>query len=308
MNAAAADTAYPTKPVTVVVAYPPGGSSDVIGRVIAKALGQHFSQTFVVENRAGFGGNVGAKSVASAPKDGYTLLMGAVTAHSISQSLAPEKANYNLEQDFAPISMLGKAPLTVVVNNTLPVATLAEFIAYAKKEPGRITFGSAGVGTTQHLAGELFMQMTKSRLVHVPYKGSGPAMTDLMGGQIQAVFETGPAIVPFLKGGRVKPIAYANETRSAVMPDVSTTAEAGLPGFNVSGTYGLLAPSGTPQEIIDKLNAAVKTALSQPDVKTTFEQQGLEPTYTTPAQTRARITSEIAKWKKVIEVGGVKPE
>jgi tripartite-type tricarboxylate transporter receptor subunit TctC len=300
--------AYPSRPVTVVVAYPPGGSSDVIGRVIAQALGKELNQTFVVENRAGFGGNVGAKAVAAAPKDGYTLLMGAVTAHSISQTLAPEKAGYNLEHDFTPISMLGKAPLTLVVSKEVPANTLAEFVALAKKDPGRITYASAGIGTTQHLGGELFQQLTKVKLVHVPYKGSGPAMTDLIGGQVLATFETGPAIVPFLKGGKMKTLAYANETRSAVMPDVPTTQEAGLNNFTVAGTYGLLAPAGTPMDVVNKLNAAVKTALQTPEVKATFEKQGLEPTYTTTAQTRTQITREIAKWKSVIEAGGVKAE
>jgi tripartite-type tricarboxylate transporter receptor subunit TctC len=299
---------YPNKPVTVIVPYPPGGSTDVIGRVIAQAFGQQFKQTFVVENRAGFGGNVGAKAVASAPKDGYTLLMGAVTAHAISQTLAPGKANYNLEKDFAPISMVGKVPLTLVVGNGVPVNTLPEFIALLKKEPDKLTFASAGIGTTQHLGGELFMQLTQTRMLHVPYKGSGPAMTDLLGGQVQATFETGPAIVPYLKGGRIKTIAYANEKRSSVMPDVPTAAEAGLPSFNVSATYGLLAPAGTPKEVIDKLNAAVKLALEQPEVKAMLDGQAVEASYTTPDQTRAHIAGEIAKWKKVVVDGNVKPE
>ncbi len=300
--------AYPSRPVTLVVAYPPGGSSDVIGRVVAQALGKELKQNFIVENRAGFGGNVGAKWVAAAPKDGYTLLMGAVTAHSISQTLAPEKAGYNLERDFAPVSMLGKAPLTLVVNKDVPASTMAEFVALARKQPGRITFASAGVGTTQHLGGELFQQLTQVKLVHVPYKGSGPAMTDLLGGQVQATFETGPAITPYLKGGKVKTLAYANGARSPVMPEVPTTAEAGLSDFEVAGTYGLLAPAGTPAEVMHKLNAAVKAALQQAEVKSAFDKQGVEATYTTVAQTSSQIVQEIAKWKKVIDAGEVKAE
>lgn len=305
---AAMAQAYPTRPVTVIVAFPPGGSSDVIGRVIAQALGKQLNQSFIVENRSGFGGNVGAKYAAKAPKDGYTLLMCAVTAASISQTLAPEQTNYNLEKDFVPISMLGKAPLTLVVNNSVAANTMAEFIALAKQKPKQLTFSSAGIGTTQHLGGELFMLMTGTQLVHVPYKGSGPSMNDLLGGQVQSTFETGPAVAPFLKSGKLKMLAYANETRSAVMPDVPTAAEAGLAGFNVAATYGLLAPAGTPQTIVDKLNAEVKTALEQPDVRSTLSQQGVEPTYTTPAQTSAQIHSEIAKWAKVIKDAGVKAE
>jgi tripartite-type tricarboxylate transporter receptor subunit TctC len=306
-GAALADD-YPSRPVTLIVAYPPGGSSDVIGRVVAQALSKQLKQSFIVENRSGFGGNVGAKYASKAAKDGYTLLMCAVTAASISQTLAPEQTNYNLETDFAPISMLGKAPLALVVNTAMPVNSLAEYVAYVKQRPKQVTFSSAGIGTTQHLGGELFELMTGTKLVHVPYKGSGPSMTDLLGGQVQSTFETGPAIAPFLKSPKLRVLAYANETRSTVMPEVPTAAEAGLPGFDVAATYGLLAPAGTPQAIIDKLNAEVKVLLNLPEVKATLAQQGVEPTYTTPTQTSAQIHGEIAKWAKVIKDANVKAE
>ena len=259
-------------------------------------------------NRSGFGGNVGAAYASKAPKDGYTLLMCAVTAASISQTLTPEQITYNLEADFAPISMLGKAPLALVVNASMPVTSLKEYIAYAKQRPKQVTFSSAGIGTTQHLGGELFQLMTGTQLVHVPYKGSGPSMTDLLGGQVQSTFETGPAIAPFLKSPKLRILAYANETRSSVMPEVPTTAEAGLPGFTVAATYGLLAPAGTPQAIIDKLNAEVKTLLNLPEVKATLAQQGVEPTYTTAKQTSAQIHREISKWAKVIKDANVKAQ
>lgn len=299
---------YPSRPVTVIVAFPPGGSSDVIGRVVARALGKQFKQTFIVDNRAGFGGNIGVRYASKAPKDGYTLLMCAVTAASISQTLAPEQTNYNLETDFAPVSMLGKAPLALVVNTGLPVNTTAEFIAYAKTKPGEMTYSSAGVGTTQHLGGELFKLISGTKLRHVPYKGSGPSMTDLLGGQVQSTFETGPAIAAFLKNPRIRVLAYANETRSPVMPDVPTATEAGLPGFNVAATYGLMAPAGTPRAIINRLNAEVKILLEQPDVKATLSQQGVEGTYTTPPQMATQIHAEITKWAKVIKDADVKLE
>jgi tripartite-type tricarboxylate transporter receptor subunit TctC len=307
-TAAAQAEEYPSHTVNVVVAFPPGGSADVIGRVVAQALSKQMKQAFVVENRSGFGGNVGVRYASKAPKDGYTLLLCSCTAASISVSLSPEQTNYNLETDFAMISMLGKAPLALVVNNDVPAKTLADFIALAKQKPGQITFSSAGVGTTQHLGGELFKLMTGTKLVHVPYKGSGPSMTDLLGGQVQSTFETGPAIAPFLRNPGLRIIAYANETRTPTMPDVPTATEAGLPGFNVAATYGLMAPVGTPKEIVDRLNAEVKAALELPEVKATFAQQGLEATYTTSPQMAAQIHAEIAKWAKVVKDAGVKPE
>jgi tripartite-type tricarboxylate transporter receptor subunit TctC len=306
--AAHADDEYPARTVTIVVPFPPGGSTDVIGRVVAQALSKQLKQAFVVENRAGFGGNVGNRYASKAPKDGYTLVAIAITAASISRTLAPDQTNYDLENDFAPISMLGKAPLALTVNANVPATSLAAFIALAKQRPGQITYSSAGVGTTQHLGGELFKLMTGTRLVHVPYKGSGPSMTDLLGGQVQTTFETGPAIAPFLKNPSLRILAYANETRAATMPEVPTAAEAGLPGFNVAATYGLMAPAGTPKAIVDKLNAEVKTLLELPEIKATLAQQGVEPTYTTSAQMATQIHGEIAKWSKVVKDADIKPE
>ena len=308
LAASAFADAYPTRPVSVIVAFPPGGSSDVIGRVVAQALSKQFNGSFVVENKAGFGGNVGVSFAARAPKDGYTLLMCAVTAASISVTLTADRNNYDLEKDFAPISMLGKAPLALAVNAGVPATSLAQFIALAKSRPGQVTFSSAGIGTTQHLGGEVFQLMTGTKLLHIPYKGSGPSMTDLVGGQVQSTFETGPALAPFVNSDKLRILAYANESRSALFPNVPTAAEAGLPGFNVAATYGLLAPVGTPQAIVDQLNAAVKAVLERPEVKAALAQQGVETTYTTPAQTAAQIHVEIAKWGKVIKDANVKAE
>jgi tripartite-type tricarboxylate transporter receptor subunit TctC len=305
--AAAAET-YPARPVTMIVAYPPGGASDVIARVVAAKLSERLGQQVVVENRAGAGGNLGAKQAAQSKNDGYTILMGAITAHSIAQTLTPDTAKYSLEKDFAPVSMLGNVPVMLVVNPNVPAKSLKEFIELAKEKPGQLTLSSAGIGTTQHLAAEQFALMTKTKILHVPYKGSGPAITDLIGGQITATFETGPATMSFLKSGQLRPLAIASKSRSSQLPDVPTMAEAGLPGYEVSGTYGILAPAGTPKPIIDRLNAEVKVALENPDVQTRLAEQGVIPTYTTPEQTSDFIHHEIAKWASVIKAGNVKAE
>jgi len=304
---AAAET-YPARPVTMIVAYPPGGASDVIARVVAAKLSERLGQQVVVENRAGAGGNLGAKQAAQAKNDGYTLLMGAITAHSIAQTLTPDTARYSLEQDFAPVSMLGNVPVMLVVNPHVPAKSLKEFIELAQQKPGQLTLSSAGIGTTQHLAAEQFALMTKTKILHVPYKGSGPAITDLIGGQITGTFETGPATLSFLKSGQLRPLAIAAKQRSTQLPDVPTMAEAGLPGYEVSGTYGILAPAGTPKAIVDRLNAEVKVALENPDVQARLAEQGVIPTYTTPEQTSAFIRNEIAKWASVIRNGNVKAE
>ncbi len=307
IQALAAD-AYPTKPITMIVAFPPGGASDVIGRAVAQKLSERLGQQVIVENRAGAGGNMGAKQASLAKNDGYTILMGAITAHSIAQTLTPETANYRLDKDFAPISMLGSVPLYLVVNTKLPAKNLKEFIGLARQKPGQISVSSAGIGTTQHLAAELFMIMTNTQMLHVPYKGSGPAITDLIGGQINATFETGPAAMSFIKSGQLRALAIAAGSRSALLPNLPTATEAGLDGYEVSGTYGLLAPAGTPQAVVDRLNAETKTILEQPDLRERLAEQGVIPTYTTPEQASAHIRNEVAKWAKVIKAGNVKPQ
>lgn len=305
---AARAQAYPARVVTMIVPYPPGGATDVIGRVVAQKLSDALGQQVVVENKGGAGGNLGAKAAAIAKNDGYTLLMGAVTAHSIAQTLTPETANYNLERDFAPVSMLGNVPLILVVNPSVPAKNLAEFIALAKSKPGALTVSSAGNGTTQHLGSEQFKLMTGTDMIHVPYKGSGPSITDLLGGQVQATFETGPAALGHVKAGKLRALAVASRTRSALLPDVPTATEAGLEGYEVSATYGLLAPAGTPKEIVERLNAEVKKILAMPDVKAKLLEQGVDPFYTTPAETTQHIRGEIAKWARVIKAANVKAD
>jgi tripartite-type tricarboxylate transporter receptor subunit TctC len=297
---------YPSRPVTLVVPYPPGGATDVVARVLAEKLTVSLGQPVIVENKAGAGGNLGARAAAQAKPDGYTLLIGAVTAHSISMTLTPETAQYNVEKDFEPVSMVGSVPLILVVNPGVPATSLAEFIALARAKPNSITVASAGNGTTQHLGSELFKLMTKTEMVHVPYKGSGPAVTDVVGGQVQATFETGPAALAQVKAGRLRAIATA--TKERMLPEVPTAAEAGLPGFEVAATYGVLAPAGTPKPIVARLNAEIGKVLQMPDVRSKFDQQGVIPMYTTPEQTAQHITGEVGKWAKVIKAANVKAD
>jgi tripartite-type tricarboxylate transporter receptor subunit TctC len=303
---ALAQEPYPARPVSIIVPYPPGGATDVLARVIAEKLGAALGQPFVVENKSGAGGNLGARAAAQAKPDGYTLLMAATTAHSIAMTLTPQTAQYDVEKDFDPITMVGSVPLILVVNPKVPVSSLKEFIALAKSKPNALTVASAGNGTTQHLGSELFKLLTHTQMVHVPYKGSGPAVTDVIGGQVDATFETGPAALTQIKAGRLKAIATATKERT--LPDTPTAAEAGLPGFEVAATYGLVAPAGTPKGVVSRLNAEVGRILKMPDVLLKFEQQGVIPMYTTPGQTAQHIHGEVTKWAKVIKAANVKAD
>jgi tripartite-type tricarboxylate transporter receptor subunit TctC len=306
ISLAASAQAYPARSITFIVPYPPGGATDVVARVIAEKLTTSLGQPVIVENKAGAGGNLGARAAAQSKNDGYTILVGAVTAHSISMTLTPETAQYSIEKDFDPITMIGSVPLIVVVNPNVPAKNLQEFIALAKSKPNSLTVASAGNGTTQHLGLELFKLMTKTEMIHVPYKGSGPAVTDVIGGQVQATFETGPAAITQVKAGRLRALATA--TKERMLPETPTAAEAGLPGFEVAATYGLLAPAGTPKAIVARLNSEVGKILQMPDVRAKFDQQGVIPMFTTPEQTARHIHGEVEKWAGVIKAANVKAD
>ena len=241
---------YPSKPVRMVIPYPPGGATDVIGRILALKLSESLGQQVVVDNRAGAGGNIGADLAAKAPGDGYTLLMGALTSHSINATLNRAQLTYSLERDFTPVSIVGVVPLVFVVNPGVPARTLTELIALAKSNPGSLSYASSGNGSPQHLAGELFKSMAGVDMLHVPYKGSGPAMTDLMGGQVLTMIETAPAALPHVKGGKLRAIATATAQRIAQLPDVPTASEAGLAGFEASSMFGILVPAATPRPVL----------------------------------------------------------
>lgn len=299
---------YPTKPVRLVIPYPPGGATDVIGRVIAQKLSSTMGQQFVVDNRPGAGGSIGAGAVAKAPADGYTLLMGAMTSHAINAALTPQTVPFDIEKSFAPVSIVGRVPLVFVVHPSVKANNLAELIAVAKANPGALTFASAGNGSPQHLAGEMFKRLAGVDMLHVPYKGSGPAMTDLIGGQVQTMIETAPAAQSHVKSGKIRALATTTTQPVASLPGVPTASQTGLPGFEVSSMFGVAAPAGTPAPVIARLNGALKTILAEPEVRDQLLAQGAVATHTTPEEAAAAIRAESAKWAKVIKEGNIKAE
>jgi len=297
---------YPTRPVKLIVPYPPGGATDVIGRVLAQQLTSALGQPVVVENRAGAAGNVGAAAVAKEKPDGQTLLMGALTSHSISSVLYGPKALFNMKTDFEPIAIVGRVPLVITVGPSVKSANLAEFIALAKSRPGALSYASSGAGSPQHLAAELFQRQAGVKLLHVPYKGSSPALNDLLGGQVDVIFDTLSATQAFIQGGKLRALAVTTAQRVPSLPAVPTASEAGLSDFEVSSTFGILAPAGTSQPIVDKLSGAIKSALAQQEVKDMLIAQGATPSFSTPEQTRVAVQSEVARWEKVITASQIK--
>lgn len=297
---------YPDKPIKLVVPYTPGGATDVIGRVIGQKLSVSLGQPVVVENRAGAAGNLGAAYVAKEKPDGYTLLLGALTSHSINSVLQPATAGFTMDKSFAPVAVVGRVPLVVAVGPSFKGKTLADFIAQAKSKPGGMNYGSSGNGSPQHLAAEQFKRLAGVDLVHVPYKGSSPALSDLMGGQVDVVFDTLPATQSFIKAGRVRALASATSQRA--LPEVPTASEAGLAGFEVSSMFGVLAPAGTPAPVIQKLSASLKDILNQEEVKSALIAQGAVPVYTTPDQAKTQIGAEVARWTKVIKESNIKAD
>jgi tripartite-type tricarboxylate transporter receptor subunit TctC len=299
---------YPSKPIKLIVPYPPAGATDVIGRVMAQKLSVALNQQVIVDNRGGAAGSIGAAAVAAAAPDGYTLLMGAMTSHSISSVLNKKSVSFDMEKSFAPIAMVGTVPLVFVVHPSIKANTLSEFIALVKSKPGTMSVASSGNGSPQHLAAEMFQRVAGVQMLHVPYKGSGPAMTDLIGGQVNSMIETAPSAQAHIKSGKLRPLASATKERVPTLPDVPTATEAGLKGFEVSSMFGIAAPAGTPAPIIAKLNAALKSILSQQEVKDSMLAQGVFATYTTPEEATVALHNEIAKWSKVIREGNIQPD
>ncbi len=304
--ALAQNEAYPSKPIRFILPFPPGGGTDILGRIIAERMAADLGQPVVIENRGGAGGNVGAESAAHSPPDGYTIVLVAPSL-AISPSLYA-KLNYDPVKDFAPVSLVGSVPNVMVINPQVPARNLAEFIALAKSKPGGMNFGSGGPGTSNHLAGELFNIEAGVKLVHVPYKGVNLAMNDVVGGQVQMVVIGIPAALPFIQSGRLRALAVVAPKRLAQLPDVPTAAQAGLPDYDVTTWYGVLAPAGTPKPIIARLNAELDRVMHAPDLQARFAATGTEPRTTTPEEFGAFIRQEMDRWGKVVRQAGLKAD
>ena len=301
----AADT-YPSRPIRMIVAYPPGGGTDQVGRVMADQLTTTLGQNVVVDNRGGATGNIGTELAARAVPDGYTLLMGNVAPNAVNVSLF-KKLGFDPVKDFAPVSLVAITPNILVAHPSIPVKTIKELIAYAKAKPGTLNFPSAGVGSSSHLAGELLKSLAGISMVHVPFKGGGPALIAVIAGEVQIMFATMPAAMPHVKSGKVKPVAVTTGKRSQAMPELPTIAESGVKGYDASTWYGLLAPARTPQAIITRLHGDTVKILAGP-TRQRLEVQGFEPEGGTPAEFTAYIKSEIIKWAKVIKDAGIPAE
>jgi tripartite-type tricarboxylate transporter receptor subunit TctC len=303
--ASAAD--YPGKPIRFIVGFPPGGGGDLIARVVGQGLAGEMGQTVIIDNRAGAGGVIGSDIVAKAPPDGYTLLLGTTGAITISPSLQ-SRMLYDPRTDFSPVGMIGSFQNVVVVPAASGVRSLKDLIDAARRQPGKINFGSAGVGTTFHMAGEMLRVMADVNIVHVPYKGNGPAMTDLIAGRLDCMFPTLPSALPYLKTDRLRALAVTGPARSPALADVPTVAETGLSGYRVVNWYGVLAPARTPASIVDKLNGVLNKVVRSAEVQEHLSNQGIASQTSSPAQFRAFIAGEISRWAAVIKSAGIKAE
>jgi tripartite-type tricarboxylate transporter receptor subunit TctC len=298
-SAAALD--YPTHPIRFVVGYPAGGSTDIIARLIGQRLSEKLGQQFVIENKPGAGNNIGTEAVVNAEPDGYTVLL-VNPANFINASLYTN-LKFNFIRDIAPVASFNRVPNVMTVNPAVPAKTVAEFIAYVKANPGKVNMASSGNGTSVHLSGELFMAMSGTKMQHVPYRGAAPAITDMLGGQVQLIFDNMPSILPQIQSGALRALAVTTVTRSPELPDVPTVAET-VPGYEASALFGMGAPSKTPPEIIARLNRAINAVLAEPETRKRLVELGGEPLIGTPEAFGAMIAAETEKWKKVVEFAG----
>jgi tripartite-type tricarboxylate transporter receptor subunit TctC len=303
--AARAADDYPSHPVRWLVGYPPGGSTDIVARLIGQYLSEHLGQQFVIENKPGAGNNLATEMATRADPDGYTVLL-VNPANAINATLY-KNLTFNFIRDMAPVAGIIRVPNVMEVNPNVPAKTVAEFISYAKANPGKVNMASAGVGTSTHLSGALFMMMTGTELVHVPYRGAAPALADLLGGQVQVLFDNLPSSIGHIKGGRLRPLAVTTAKRSDTLPDVPTVAET-VPGFEASVFYGMAVPTGTPRPIIDKLNKAINAALADPAMKAKLAELGGAPISGAPEDFGRIIADETAKWAKVVTATGATAE
>ena len=297
---------YPNKPLRLIVPFAPGGSNDIVARIIGYKFAESFGQQVIIDNRGGASGIIGTDLAAKAAPDGYTLLMMSLTL-TVNPSLY-KKLPYDTEKDLVPVSLVASAPLILVVHPSLPVKSLKELIAYAKANPGKLNFGSGGPGTTPHLAGEMLKSMAGLQMTHVPYKGGGPALADLMGGQLQLMLENIPSTLPHVKSGKLRVLALSGLARSALVPGVPTLDEAGLKGYEIVGWNGLFLPAATSNAIVSRLHAETVKALAAPDIKERLSGMGAEGVGSTPAQFSAFVKSEIKKWAQVVRDAGLRVE
>jgi tripartite-type tricarboxylate transporter receptor subunit TctC len=297
---------YPNRPIRVIVPFGAGGPTDVFTRVLGEELRKVLNQPLVMENRPGAGTVIGTEVASKAPPDGYTLLMISAT-QTVNETLIPNKA-YQLMRDFVPVAQLFHSNLVMVVPPSLGVSTVKDFIALAKAKPNQLNYASSGVGSNYHMAGELFKNLTGTQVVHVPYRGSSGARTDILAGNVQMMFDSIPTMAPFIAAGKVKALGTSGTTRSVALPDVPTLAEAGVPGYEATIWIGMVAPVGTPQAIVDRLNREINAIITRPDIKESWEKQDAKPDPMTPAEFGAHIEAEIAKWAKLIKANNIKAQ
>ncbi|MBN9474830.1 MAG: tripartite tricarboxylate transporter substrate binding protein [Burkholderiales bacterium] len=305
--AAAVAASYPDRPIRMMIPFPPGGPNDVLGRLLATEVGKDLGQPIVIENKGGAGGTIGADMVAKAAPDGYTLLLGGTASLGIAPSLY-SRLPYDAVADFAPVGMVATSPSLLVVGARQPFRNVGELIARAKAAPGKLNFASAGVGTPTHLAAELFKTMAAVDIVHVPYKGGGPALNDLLAGQVEMYFSGIVAAVPLVNQGSLRALAITSDQRSELMPDVPTMSEAGLPGYEIQNWFAIFAPAGTPQPVVDRLNKSLARFLALPAVRSKMRELNVDPRSSTPQELAAYQGKELRKWSALVKQAGITPE
>lgn len=296
---------YPMKPIRIIVPYPAGGTTDILARIAAVQLGERLKQPFVVENKAGANGAIGSVEVARAAPDGYTLLMGTVSTHGINSAVY-KSLPYDAVKDFAPVSIVASTPNIIAVHPSVPAKNLGELLALAKAQPGKLNYGSSSQGGSPHMSAELLKMMTGVDMVHIPYKGAAPMLTDLVGGQLQAGFDNLPSTINFVRAGKLRAIAVTTPLRWPGAPDIPTVAESGVPGYDVSGWFGLFAPAGTPKAILNTLQQTIAEAVSQPEVKKRLFDLGAQPVANTPDEFAKQVQSEVDRWRAVVKSSGIK--
>jgi tripartite-type tricarboxylate transporter receptor subunit TctC len=307
MTAFAAAQDYPTKPIRMIIPFPPGGGSDVTGRVVATALGERLGKQVIVDNRAGAGGVVGSELAANAPKDGYTLLMVSL-AHTVNPWLYELNGRYDPIKSFAPVAIIAASPVVQVVNPSLPVHSVADLLALAKQQPGKLQYASAGIGSVTHLAGELFKYTAKVDMLHVPFRGAGPATIDVVGGHTSLMFGGLLATVPHIRSGKLRALGVGSLKRNAILPEVPTIAEAGVPGYETINWFGLVAPAGTPPAIIERLHREITAVQDLPEVQKQFDADGATVMRMTPAEFGDYMVADMNKWERVVKEAGIKAQ